>query len=79
MIFYFYRFFESKPKTTLSDESGESKNEANPDLSGGDEEEKSTPPVKYCSASQNRYLYIHFIIIKKQLHKHVTKTANTSQ
>lgn len=47
------RFFESKPKTTLSDESGESKNEANPDLSGGDEEEKSRPPVKYCSTSRN--------------------------
>ncbi|XP_075211377.1 period circadian regulator isoform X2 [Lycorma delicatula] len=58
------RFFESKPKTTLSDESGDSKTslcgERNPQLSGGDDEGKISPNVdSICGGSQNRSILLH--------------------
>lgn len=57
------RFFESKPKTTLSDESSGSKmsmcREKTP-LSGGDEEGKISPVVdSSCGGSQNRSILLH--------------------
>ncbi|KAJ9592038.1 hypothetical protein L9F63_001417, partial [Diploptera punctata] len=48
------RFFESKPKTTLSDESGESKIEANRSLMSTDEEGKCGPAVDSSLSSSNR-------------------------
>lgn len=49
-----FRFFESKPKTTLSDGSRENKNTTNPSsMSGGDEEEKSSVAVNFNSTSRN--------------------------
>ncbi|XP_069696493.1 period circadian protein isoform X2 [Periplaneta americana] len=48
------RFFESKPKTTLSDESGESKIEANRSLMSTDEEGKSGPAADSSLGSSNR-------------------------
>nr|AAN02439.2 circadian clock protein PERIOD [Blattella germanica] len=48
------RFFESKPKTTLSDESGESKMEANRSLMSTDEEGKSGPAANSSLGSSDR-------------------------
>ncbi|XP_021930791.1 period circadian protein isoform X2 [Zootermopsis nevadensis] len=48
------RFFESKPKTTLSDESGDSKMEANRSLMGTEEEMKSGQAADSSPGSSNR-------------------------
>ncbi|GLH14252.1 Period circadian protein [Gryllus bimaculatus] len=48
------RFFESKPKTTLSDESGESKTDANRSHNSTDEEGKSMPVADSSLNSSNR-------------------------
>jgi hypothetical protein len=47
-------FFESKPKTTLSDESGESKIEADRLLMSADEEEKDRPAADSSLGCSNR-------------------------
>jgi hypothetical protein len=49
-----FSFFESKPKTSLYDESGESKIEADRLLMSTDEEEKDRPAADSSLGSSNR-------------------------
>ena len=54
LILVYFSFFESKPKTTLSDESGESKIEADRLVMSTDEEEKDRPATDSSLESGNR-------------------------
>jgi len=55
LILIYFSFFESKPKTTLSDESGESKIEADTVLMSTEEEEKDRPATDSSLESGNRW------------------------
>jgi hypothetical protein len=53
-MIYNFSFFESKPKTILSDESGDSKTEANRSLMSTDEEGKTGLAADSSLGSSNR-------------------------
>jgi hypothetical protein len=54
LVLTYFSFFESKPKTALSEESGESKMEANRLLTSTDEEEKEGAAADSSLGSSNR-------------------------